>query len=1089
MSRRIVVLGCVCGAAVLLTGAHLSGQPAATAAAKPAYAEPSIAPDGSEVAFVSGGDIWSVPSAGGTARLLVSSAADDRRPVYSPDQRQLAFVSTRTGGGDIYVLTLAAGTLQRLTWDDGPDQLDGWSRDGKWIYFFTSGRDISGMDDVFRVAATGGTPMKVSGDRYASEYFSAPSPDGRTLAISARGIASSQWWRNGHSHLDEAEIWLRDLTVGDTPSAWRALTHGGAKDMWPMWDGDGRSLYFVSDRTGAENIWRIDAQPGAAARQVTRFTSGRVLWPSISARGDAIVFERDFGIWKADPSTGRAAEIPIAREGAPAGPGSEHLRLTNRFSDLALSPDGRKIAFAARGEIFAASAKDGGDAARVTNTPADESSPAWAPDSRRIVYVSDRDGDSHLFLYDFARSTETKLTAASGSDNAPAFSPDGKSIAFVRDGHELHVVQADGQQDRLLAKGYIADAIAGGRPIAWSPDGRWIAYFVTAGRGFVNVHVVPAAGGDERPVTFLANGNATGVAWAPDGTFLVFDSGQRTEPGQLVRVDLVLRTPTFREDRFRDLFHEENAPSRPPETPEAPEKKSPEADRGPHAHPVKPVKIVFDDIRRRLSVLPTGLDAGEPFLSPDGKTIVLIAGAGGQQNLYSWSLDELARERPVARQLTSTPGGKADVSFTPDGKEIYYLDAGRVHALALDKREPRTVDVTAEMDVEFKTEKLEIFGEAWRRLRDYFVDPHFNGLDWNAERQRYEPYVAGARTMDEVRRIASLMIGDLNSSHSGIAAPPSGGDGEGVGHLGLTFDRAEYESSGRFRITGVLPLGPGALPQAVAVGDYLTAIDGEALGATTNIDRLLDHTVGRRVVLKIARDATGRDAKEVAVRPVSQRAEKQLRYEQWVAERRAYVDRISGGKLGYVHMPDMSAASLAQLYLDLDADNMSKEGVVIDIRNNNGGFVNVYAIDVLARRPYLNMTLRGTPTTAARSLLGQRALERPTVLVTNQHSLSDAEDFTEGYRALGLGKVVGEPTAGWIIYTWNTRLMDGTSLRLPRTRITDRNGAPMEMHPRPVDVEVKRPIGESYGSTDSQLDKAVQVLLAQIASKSQRPKP
>ena len=187
--------------------------------------------------------------------------------------------------------------------------------------------------------------------------------------------------------------------------------------------------------------------------------------------------------------------------------------------------------------------------------------------------------------------------------------------------------------------------------------------------------------------------------------------------------------------------------------------------------------------------------------------------------------------------------------------------------------------------------------------------------------------------------------------------------------------------------------------------------------------------------------------------------------------------KASNNRLGYVHMPDMSAGSLAQLYVDLDADNIARDGVVIDIRNNNGGFVNAYALDVFARQHYLNMTQRGAPTAPARSALGQRSLEKPTVLVTNQHSLSDAEDFTEGYRAMKLGKVVGEPTAGWIIFTWNTRLMDGTVLRLPRSRITDRHGAPMEMHPRPVDVEVKRPIGESYGPRDSQLDKAIEVLL------------
>jgi C-terminal processing protease CtpA/Prc len=330
-----------------------------------------------------------------------------------------------------------------------------------------------------------------------------------------------------------------------------------------------------------------------------------------------------------------------------------------------------------------------------------------------------------------------------------------------------------------------------------------------------------------------------------------------------------------------------------------------------------------------------------------------------------------------------------------------------------------------------------------------------------------------------MRRIASLMIGELNASHMGISAPPGGAAG-GVGHLGLDFDRAQYEQSGRLQIAHVVPLGPAALA-GLKPGAVIAAVDGDAIAARTNLDALLDNKVNRRTVLRL----DGSPSRDVAVRPISAATERGLRYREWVEEKRAYVARVSGGRLGYVHMPDMSAASLSQLYVDLDADNIAHDGVVIDVRNNNGGFVNAYALDVFSRQHYLNMTQRGMPTAPARSSLGQRSLEKPSVLVTNQHSLSDAEDFTEGYRALKLGKVVGEPTAGWIIYTWNTRLLDGTILRLPRSRITDRDGQPMEMHPRPVDVEVKRPIGESYGPKDSQLDKAVEVLLAALPRGSQ----
>ena len=232
-------------------------------------------------------------------------------------------------------------------------------------------------------------------------------------------------------------------------------------------------------------------------------------------------------------------------------------------------------------------------------------------------------------------------------------------------------------------------------------------------------------------------------------------------------------------------------------------------------------------------------------------------------------------------------------------------------------------------------------------------------------------------------------------------------------------------------------------------------------------------------------------ARPITVRPITQGAEKNLLYRQWVEQNRAYVDRASGGRLGYVHMADMSDTALTQLYTDLDADNRARDGVVVDVRNNNGGFVNVYAIDVLARRGYLQMTPRGLPTAPARTVLGQRSLERPTILLTNQHSLSDAEDFTEGYRTLKLGKVVGEPTSGWIIYTGSQTLIDGTTVRMPSTRISDLGGTTMELVPRPVDIPVTRPVGESLLGRDSQLDVAVKELLQQLGastSDAQRPR-
>ena len=422
-------------------------------------------------------------------------------------------------------------------------------------------------------------------------------------------------------------------------------------------------------------------------------------------------------------------------------------------------------------------------------------------------------------------------------------------------------------------------------------------------------------------------------------------------------------------------------------------------------------------------------------------------------------------------------GSKSSTYFTPDGKEVVYLDRGRVFNVTLDKREPKAIAVSADLDVDFSREKVESFHQAWTYLRDQFFDEKMNGVDWNAVRTTYEPRVAAARTPDEMRRIISLMLGELNASHMGISAPPADAQTT-TGRLVVDFDRAEYESAGRLRVTKVVPLGPAALA-GIKAGEYLLRVDGQALGPRVNLDALLDHTTGRRVTVSVAASpaATPRD---VVVKPANQTTEKGLRYRQWVEERREYVAKASGGRLGYVHMYDMSETALAQLLIDLDADNQSRDGVVIDVRNNNGGFVNIYAIDVLSRRGYFNMLRRGFESVSSCSLLGQRALERPTILVTNQHSLSDAEDFTEGYRTLKLGKVVGEPTAGWIIYTGTVPLIDGSNLRMPSFKIFASDGTPMEMHPRPVDVPVTRPVGESYTGKDVQLDTAVAELLRQI---------
>ncbi len=1031
----------------------------------PAFGEPGISPDGQEVAFVSGGDIWTVSSTGGEARLLVAHSANESRPMYSPDGRWLAFNSNRDGSTDIYLLELSSGDIKRVTFSSGGDQLDGWSRDSDWLYFSSNTSDIGSMTDIFRVRMSGGTPMPVIADRYEGEFFAAAGPGGQ-VAISTRGnMARSQWWRNGHSHIDEAEIWLVS-NPGNAPD-YQVLSTDG-KNLWPMWSTSGDELYFMSDRSGAENLWSISAT-GGEAQTLTDFDDGRVLWPSIAADAPVIAFERDFGIWTYNIAAAQVTELDITLKGAVESPRPELLRSSTGLNTLAVSPDGKKMAFVTRGEVFAASASDGGDAFRVTHSMAAESDLTWSSDSNRLAYLSWRDGTPGLYLYDFVSGEERALTSTQQREFAPRFSPSGDQLAFVRGGRDLMVLNLEDGSERRVSTGSIArGTYLNASALAWSPDGEWIAYLGQSTGDFANVHIVPSGGGESRRASFLANAFSGSLTWSQDGKSIYFQSRQRTEDGSLVRIDLEPRVPEFAEDEFRALF-----PAQPGE-PDDPAEDASAVEDETAGGESDPVEIVFEGIERRVSVVPIGLDVGALALSPDGETVIVAANAEGRQNLYAYPV---GGDGPrVPRQLTSTAGGKGSLQFSSDGRELFFLSGGRVQVVDVSSGQVRTVATSTELTVDFESEKMAVFEQGWAEMRDGFYDENFHGADWDGMRERFAPYIRGSKTRAEFNRLMNLMIGELNASHLGHRIIGGGVPSVPTGRLGVRFDVNAFESAGRFEISEIIPQGPADVSGELQAGDVITAVNGVALDGASNLNHVLAGTPGDKVTVTVGSGESG-DMHDVELEPTTIGTERRLAYREWVESRRAYVEQASGGRLGYVHLPDMGEGTLRQLLLDLDEENHKKEGIVVDVRNNNGGFVNVYAIDIFARRNYLDMTPRGGTSSPARLQLGQRAILAPSVLVTNQHTLSDGEDFTEGFRALEIGPVVGEPTAGWIIFTSSKTLVDGSTVRMPYIEIRGMDGEVMELVPRDVDVLVERTAGEWYSGSDAQLDAAVRELL------------
>ena len=1050
-----------------LLAATAGATATANAQGLPSFYEPGISPDGAEIAFVSGGDIWTVSSNGGPARLLVAHSAHESRPLYSPDGSMLAFNTNRNGGLDVYIMDLRSGDVRRLTNDAGSEELSGWSADSRWVYFTSSGEDVAGMSDVFRVRTSGGTPMAVAADRYETEFFAAPSRDeAGVIAIATRArMAQSQWWRNGHAHIDESEIWtVREAARAGAAPTYTKVSVGG-KNLWPMW-GAGGTLVFMSDRSGKENLWSV-AAGGGNATQLTNFNNGRVLWPSISANGRTVAFERDFGIWTLDVASRAAKRLDIRLMGAVEGPTSEVTRETQGWTGIAVSPDGRKWAFISGGDVWATTMDGGVPATRVTRTTAAEGEIVWSDDSRQIVYTSWRSGTPKLYAYDFAANTERPITTGNGRDGSPKFSPDGKHLAYMRgvdEERELRVLAWPSGADRRLATGVTA-------PPAWSPDSRWLAYGGETDE-FSNVLVVPVSGGTPRQVSFLANAFLGSIDWSAKGDYIVYRTNQRTEDSRLVKIDMVPLPPTFDEARFRELF---NQPRDSSDARNQTPRPAPRDTAGGAVPTPSEIRIEFDGIRRRGAFVTTTFSVGQVLLNPDGKTAVITGdGALHRVSFNANGAVEITRMEGV----TGSP-----IGFSSNGRQLYVVQTGQLRVVNVTgNASPRTVATTVEWTEDFDATKLAAFEQGWGEMRDGFYDKDFHGADWNAVRERFRPQIEGARTRAEFNRLMNLMLGELNASHlghSGRAGPPQEGDGANTGELGLRFDRIAYENDGRFIVTEVVELGPAHVAGKIAVGDQVTAVNGIELDGRSDLDLLMRDKSGKQVVLSVR---TGNAApRDVEVLATSGGAERQLIYRNWVESRRAYVDSISGGRIGYVHIASMSEGALDQLIFDLDQQNHAKQGVIIDVRNNNGGFVNVYALDILSRRNYFTMQGRGSAIRApSRVQLGQRALLAPTVLVTNQNTLSDGEDFTEGYRELQLGQVVGEPTAGWIIFTGSRTLVDGTSVRMPGTYIRDNRGQNMELNPRPVDVEVERPAGEWYSGRDSQLDRAVQVLLRRI---------
>ncbi len=1042
---------------------------------------PAPSPDGSRLAFGYQGDIWTAPLAGGAARRLTVHAAYDSHAVWSPDGRWIAFDSDRFGNGDVFALRVDGGAVRRLTFHSAGDYVHAWSPDARLIYFTSYRPGPSFIRPRVLSAPLDGSalPAPVAG---AEMRQPAVSPGGDLIAFVRGG---SPWWRKGYRGAAERKIWLcRPETKRYGP-----LVEAEGNHLWPMWGPDGKSLYFVSDREGTSNLHRLDLNT-AETERLTSFTDYGVRFPSISADGTVIAFAAGADVYALKTPDGRPGRIRIDAPLDRRARLRERRTFTRDAAEFALDPGGKELAFAVRGELFALPAppskrKDDEPpvetrANLVVSNPAREKDPVFSPDGESLVFASDRNGNYDLFVARAAPGEEDALSRAlafeveplaTGPEDEirPAFSPDGTRIAFQRGLGDLVVIGADGSGARTVTSSWnLGD-------FAWSPDGRWFALSRSDEEYNEEVFLVPADG-SAPPVNVSRHpDDDDSPVWFPNGRGLAFVSRRNRDDDDVWMV--FLRKADFETppDALWEIWSGEA------EEPEAKdeEEEGEETEDGKEEKEdeVPEVLVDLDGIHRRLKQL-TSLPGDErgPAVSPDSLTVAFFADADEDRSVFSvrWDgtgLDHLDRH--------VSPDGS--LRFGPEGKRLWYLDrAGRIRFLDAGGGDSDAVSFRASLTVDHEAERRQMFHEAWRVLDRRFYDPGFHGADWDAARERWAPVALAASCKEDFEDAVEMMLGELNASHLGLSVPGGAENADETGVLGVDFDPT-WGGPG-LKIASVLRDGPADREESrLAPGDLLLSARGVRLAPGVNLHRVLNHAAGERVRLEVASASDPDATRRVVIRPAGAREARRLRYEAYIRRCRRRVSEAGGGRLAYIHVQSMNWSSFERFERDLYAEAHDKAGLIIDVRNNGGGWTADMLLTVLAVRRHATTRSRGGRPGYPQGRRPFYAWTKPAAVLCNASSFSNAEIFSHAFKTLKRGPLVGRPTFGGVISTGGMRLLDGSWLRLPfRGWWVHPNGPDMELHGAVPDHDVPLTPSDEEAGADPQLDRAVEALLAEI---------